>query len=206
MNIEDVIKEAKQAVFSSDTGDVIPMITLEMSHNTLILALDIFDDSQSVAAQSGLAARYGWEQCQNYQGQHLLFASCYSVAWKTRNPAVGLRPNLDPKREEVLSVSTWKPDGPVQVIDLPIIRDHKKRVVDIGPAQDTRPDDKSLLTFFLYGAHDALAGVDTNLRQAEGQITNRLAALTPQQKQQLMKKLMEEEPWIIAAMKEKGYM
>src|SRR5205807_6866536 len=105
----------------------------------VIMALDLFSDNQSVPVQSGVIARVGWEECKKHPGHTPIAAGIYAEAWRITEPASDeqrMRPKLSHKKQEVIMVEMWHTqDNKIESYRLPVIRDHKKRVVDIGPAE-----------------------------------------------------------------------
>jgi hypothetical protein len=187
MDIHYLIEQAKEMMLTR--GDVMPMMYLELSEGIHVWALDILSDKQSIPTQCGILARLGWEECKKRPGQKPISVGFYCEAWKSvelKTTDFKLRPVHDPKKQEVISVSFWQADKEPhkQYYDLPVIRDKKKRVVDVGPAEGPKNALSIQLTSFLQGVRDSQhpdEEVDAQLKKA---IARTLATLPPEKKQE----------------------
>lgn len=194
MDIQHLIEEATQTMLSQE--HVMPMLHLELTEQYLIFALDILSDSQSIPQQCGILARLAWEHCQKYPGQHPKACAFYGEAWRVTGQTdadTRMYPSHSPKRQEIISVQTWQADRnpPYQTYHLPVIRDHKKRVVDVGPVNGPLPLKSFQIEAIVQGAHDA-QHPDEAFSRMEKQIVRSLGHLSEKTKQDL-KSMMREQ-------------
>jgi len=194
VDIQHLISAASEAMLTD--GHIMPMAHIELKSNdaaqkdiNVIMALDLFSDSQSIPVQSGMIARVGWEECKKYPGHTPIAAGIYAEAWRITEPASDeqkMRPKLNPRRQETIIVETWCVEGPkTESYRLLVIRDHKKRVVDIGPAEGPKSTISMIFASFLQGIHDAQRPDEETIGRMERAISKRVAHLSPRQRQEL---------------------
>ncbi|HEX3640218.1 MAG TPA: hypothetical protein VHV10_02890 [Ktedonobacteraceae bacterium] len=195
MDIESLIGIASDTMLTA--GNVMPMAHIELKSNDpekedihLVLALDLFSNAQSIPTQGGIIARVGWEQCKEYPGYSPIYAGIYAEVWRITDPendAEKLRPKLSSKRQEALIVEMWHAEGnKCESYRLPVIRDKKKRVVDIGKAEGPSHKVSVLFGSFLRGIHDSQKPDDETISDLEDMISKRVANLSPEQRQELI--------------------
>lgn len=188
MNINDLISAARDDLLGD--GRVTPMVYLELAGGLHLLTLDIFDREQSIIEQASAIARHVWKYCKQYPGEAPLAAGMYGCAWVSSDPDAGLRlrPNRDPERREILSVSLWQARGEPaeQTYSLAVVRDTKGRVVELGEPE--RPVGKITihLRAVVKGAQDAQRPDDEVLGPQGAAVLKRLAALSPEQQGELL--------------------
>lgn len=194
MDSESLITEAREAMLTE--GNVMPMIYLELTNHMILMALDVLSDEQSIPSQAGLLARLGWEQCKKYPGEQVRSIGFYAKAWRadhTDDVVANMNPVKSPHRQEVIIVSRWQAEDPQrQCYILPVIRDHKKHVVDVGPAQGPTFTLPIHLAAFLQGAQDAQRPDEEVLSQMRNTLTQRISQLSPDKQQKLMEFLRKE--------------
>ena len=194
MNIQHLINVARQTMLTN--GNIMPMAHLELKSDdpgkedvNVIMALDLFSDAQSTPVQGGIIARAGWEECKNHPGYKPTFAGMYSEAWMTKDPENDeqkLRPKLSDKRQEVIMVEAWHSEGnKCESYRLPVIRDHKKRVIDIGTLEGPKNKVSMIFASFLQGVHDAQKPDEEVFSRMEGMTARRIANLSPERRQEL---------------------
>ena len=192
MDIHSLIEEAKQQMLTD--GKVMPMIYLELTQNVIMFALDILSDTQSIPEQCGILARLGWEECKKYPGQQPVSIGIYAEAWRVSGPENAsdkMMPVRSKLRQEIIAVSFWHRDTGVQSCVLPVIRDHKKRVIDVG--EEAITDHMSYqLAALLQGTRDAQKPDEEVFGRMEHALTQRLQNLTSEQLQELVRFLQEE--------------
>lgn len=175
-----------------------PMLYLELDNNSVhMFALDILDDTQSIPAQCGILARLGWEECKKHPESKPTAAAYTGEAWRVKGPVSDdekLMPVKSPKKQEVLTVQIWQAhqEPREQSYALPVIRDHKKRVTDIGEAEGPTANISHQLVAFVHGCLDAQKSDDEVFGRMESTIRNRVAALSPEKRQELMEYLRRE--------------
>jgi hypothetical protein len=200
LDIEHIINEARWAML--DHGQVMPIINLELPSGIIIMALDAISDSQSIPVQCGILARLGLEECRRHPGEEPLAVSCYAEAWvasKPENDEQKLRPSLHPKRREVILVEMWHAEGNRRVAyQLPVIRDKKQRVTDVGsPSSKTSPAIGPLtsiswqLASFVHGVKDAHKSDEEVMSKMDAML-QRVAGL-PEEKKQKLRDFMKRE-------------
>lgn len=188
MDIQSLINIAKETLLTD--GDIMPMLHLEMTGNQVTLfALDIISDTQSIPTQCGILARMGWEHCKKHPDQQPLAVGFYSEAWRVSNPEsddMRLMPVKSTKREEIITVQMWtNAEAQAQAYAFPIIRDHKKRVIDIGPAEGPTLSASWQIVSFLKGCKDARKPDDEVFGKMDAAIRARVATMSPELKQKL---------------------
>lgn len=186
MDIQHLIKEAGETMLAD--GKVMPMMQLELTSGIIFMALDVLSDSQSIPVQCGMLARIGWEECKKHPGEKPIAASFYAEAWITSKPdndEQKMRPKLDPKRREVVMVEMWQEGIGAQSYRLPVIRDHKRRVVDIGAPEGPVNVISWQLLSFLQGVKDSQKPDEEVMDRMSTAIEKRVANMSPEKKQQL---------------------
>lgn len=187
MDAQSLISEAKETLLTR--GKIMPMLYLELTGKKVIMfALDIISDSQSIPAQCGIFARLGWETCKQYPKQGPAAIGFYSEAWQVRNPendTSKLMPVNSKKKQEIIVVQQWIKDGRAQTYTLPIIRDHKKRVIDVGSAEGPIANVSYQVASFLKGCLDAYKPDDEVLNKMLDDIQRRVSGLSPTKQQEL---------------------
>jgi hypothetical protein len=104
-----------------------------------------------------------------------------------------LMPVKSAKREEIITVQLWRNvDAKMQTYALPIIRDHKKQVVDIGPAQGPTFNASWQIASFLKGCKDASRPDDEVFGKMDAAIRARVATMSPESKQ-ILEAFMQAE-------------
>jgi hypothetical protein len=194
MDIQFLVDEARQSMLTC--GNVMPMIYLELSQDVLMLALDILSDAQSIPAQCGILARLGWEECKKHPGQQPRTCGFYAEAWRVRDPEsteAKIMPVKSQKREEIIMVSFWQAESEphVQSYALPVMRDHKKRVIDVsqeGP-MGSFPYQHAA---FLQGVLDSQRPDAEVFRKLDRAVGRRIATLSPEKRRELMEFLRLE--------------
>lgn len=202
MDIQHLITEARESMLSS--GNVMPMIYLELSGSPdapqgriiMMALLDILSDSQSIPMQCGVLARLGWEECKKYPGEKPVAASFYAEYWIASEPDSNekrMRPKLDPKRREVIMVETWQSQGnQCQSYKLPVIRDKKRRVVDVGAPEGPKDKVSWQLASFAQGVHDSQKPDEEVMSKMENTIKQRIARMSPEKRRELMEFVRQE--------------
>ena|SRR2546421_5035226 len=194
MNIQHLIEVARETMLTS--GNIMPMVHLELKSDdpekediNVIMALDLFSDAQSTPIQGGIIARAGWEECKNHPGYKPTFAGMYAEAWTIKEPdndEQKLRPKLSDKRQEVIMVEAWHAEGNKrESYRMSVIRDHNKRVVDIGALEGPKNEVSMIFASFLQGVHDAQRPDEEVFSRMEGMIAKRIANLSPERRQEL---------------------
>ena len=139
--------------------------------------------------QGGIIARLGWEECKKYPGYTPIAAGLYCEAWQSKAPVndeYKMQPKNDPKRHEIIMVETWHTEEQkVETYRLSVIRDHKKRVVDLGPAEGPKNSMSMLFASFLQGIRDSQKPDEKTFGRMEGMLSKRIARLSPEQRQEL---------------------
>jgi hypothetical protein len=194
MDIQFLINEAQTTMLAQ--GSVMPMIYLELTNNLLMIALDILSDTQSIPVQCGILARLGWEECKKYPGQKPVSIGFYSEAWRVKdaeNTETEMRPVRSPKRQEIISVSFWQADKEphAQSCVLLVIRDHKKRVIDIQE-EEIKEKLSYQLASFRQGVLDSQKPDEEVFGNLERAIGKGIAKLSPEQRLELMDLLQQE--------------
>lgn len=195
MDMESLIDEAKQTMLTD--GKIMPMLYLQLSQDTILFALDVLSDGQSIPAQCGILARLGWEHGKQHPGQKPVSAGFYCEAWRLVEPEASaeekMRPARSEKRQEIISVAFWQADKEprMQTCALPVVRDHKKRVIDVTDAQPTSAGSLHLVSF-LRGVLDSQKPDDEVFGKLDRQISERIAALSPEKRAELMEYIRRE--------------
>src|SRR5260221_2320546 len=194
MDIQTLIDEAKESMLTH--GNVMRMIYLELTDTLLMFALDILSDKQSIPTQCGILARLGWEECKKYPGQKPVSIGFYAEAWGVSDPEstdVKMMPVRSQKRRELIIISFWQKDAEphAQSYALPVIRDHKKRVIDVGEAEPTKTVSYQLASF-LQGVLDSQKPDEEVFGRLEQAIDKRIAVLSPEKRRELIEYLRRE--------------
>jgi hypothetical protein len=188
MDIQHLIEDAKETMLA--TGSLMPMMHLELSVHFVIVAIDMINDHQSIPVQCGILARLGLETCRKYPDERPVAVAFYSEAWVSESPVNDeqkMRPKLDPKKREVIGVETWQAEGNVcQFHQMPVIRDRKERVVNIGNAEIFEDKMSWQLGSIVQGVKDSQRNDDEIMGTLETAISKRLARMTPERKRQLL--------------------
>jgi hypothetical protein len=156
MDIFHVVKEARRSILA--TGHILPTLYLELENTTLMFLLDIFSDTQSIPIQCDYMFSLGREECKKYPDQKPCAAAFYSEAWASSGPSskTRMKPCLDPKKREIIIVSIWQVDDPQKrLYTLPVERDQRDQVVNVGPVGEPKLLLSSHLDAFLQGVQDA---------------------------------------------------
>lgn len=196
MDTKFLIEEVSQTMLTQESA--MPMLYLELDDNSVhMFALDILDDTQSIPAQCGILARLGWEKCKKHPGCKPMAAAYTGEAWRVSNPGSNeerMMPVNSKKRQEILTVQIWqasqKPQG--QSYSLPVIRDHKKRVTDIGEAEGPIANISHQLASFVHGCMDAQKPDDEVFGKMDETIRKRVASMPPHLQDELRNWLQRE--------------
>lgn len=196
METKFLIDEVSQTMLTQ--GSAMPMLYLELDDNSVhMFALDILSDTQSIPAQCGILARLGWEECKKHPGRKPIAAAYTGEAWRVSNPESAderMMPVNSKKRQEVLIVQIWQanqePRG--QSYSLPVIRDHKKRVTDIGEPEGPTLNISYQLVSFVQGCLDASKPDDEVFGKMDEAIRKRVATMSPQLQQELRDFMIRE--------------
>lgn len=188
MDIQHLIEEARQTMLTH--GDVMPMLHLQLSESYLVFALDILSDRQSIPQQCGILARLTWEECQKYPGQTPIACAFYAEAWRTDKPEnadARMYPSHSANRQEIISVQTWQVgrDPAFQSYRMPVVRDHTRRVIDVGPAQGPIDALSHQIEALVSGALDAQRPDEEVFGRMDRRITHIVGTLSEEKKQQL---------------------
>ena len=194
MDIQSLISEAKESLLTG--GNILPTLYLELTGKEIIMfGLDVISDTQSIPVQCGILARLGWETCKKHPDQQPPAISSYAEAWRVDGPeddAARLPPVNSKKRQEIIAIHTWEKGGKVQAYSLPIIRDYKQRVTDVGPAEGPISNVSWQVASFLQGCRDAQKPVDEVLGKMSNDIHHLVAGLSPARRQELDAFMREE--------------
>ncbi len=156
MDIQELIKHASDDIQSS--GTITPMVLLEQSTDTILIALHILADTQGIPAQCGILARIGRDIGKKYANQKPTAIGLYMEAWATSkliDPALRTHPSRDPDRREIVMVEMWQEIEPhFQSYVIPILRDDKGTAT-LGPAKDPKQEISYQLLSFLHGVKSA---------------------------------------------------
>jgi hypothetical protein len=193
MDIQSLIDNAKESLLANSS--ILPMLYLDLTGNqSTLFALDIISDTQSIPKQCGILARLGWEECKKHPDQQPVAIGCYSEAWQVEDPEndnARFMPVRSEKRREIITVQMWSVDNKPQSYALPIIRDHKKRVIDIGPAEGPTFRISWQVASFLKGCQDAQKPDDEVFCKVNDAIRSRLAGMSPDLKQKFKESMRE---------------
>lgn len=193
MNIESLIQEAKEFMLTS--GNVMPMCHLQLEKTHVFIVIDVLSDSQSIPVQCGILARLGWEECKKYPDEKLVAIGFYAEAWQSiapENVEQRLRPKLDRNRKEVIIVEVWQADNKRESCELPVVRDHKKRVVAIGNAERLTDRISWQLASIVQGARDSQKPDKEVFSRMDDEIAKKFAGLSPEQREMVRRFAREE--------------
>lgn len=196
MRIEDLVEEAEETMLTA--GKVMPMAYIELGEDVvLILAFDALSDAQSIPAQGGLLARHAWEKCKEHPGKAPHAIGFYAEAWRSNDARTldeRMRPSTSAKREEILSVDCWQANGTPQYqhASVPVLRDHKKRVVGFGDEERIEDKPSMQIAALVKGASDAQRPDEEVMAEMKQQIAAHMATLSPAQRKGLAAFLAKE--------------
>lgn len=191
MDIQSLLDEAVDTMLTD--GHIMPMLYLELEKDYIVIALDVLSDAQSIPTQCGILARLGWEEMRKHPGQKVAAVYFTSEAWKVTSPPdleSVIRPVRSTKREEVLILHSWEAGRqlPYHSWEREIRRDHKKRVVDVGPVRGPWAVVSPQIRSFLHGCQTN----DEVMARMEKIVRDTIPTLSPEKKQALAAFLREE--------------
>lgn len=196
MDLQEIIKGAREEMLT--TGHVMPMAWLQLSTDTILVALDILDDTQSMPGQCGLLARHAWETGKKYPGQQPVAVVFTTEMWisqekEQRDIQLRLRPGLDPKSQEIVRVEMWQAEKPhLQSYDLPVFRDSEQRVIEVGLAVEPKPRTSPQLASLVQGLKDSQRPDEEVFAQLDRNLDAQLKRLSPEQMKKLVQFLRQE--------------
>lgn len=189
MNLQEFIDQARSQVISS--GSLMPTLYVQLEQEHHMLMLDTFEETQGVVLQQSALARQGWDLAKKHQGQRLVVAYFFALAWRSKGSTMEftIQPRRDPQRQEIITIQSWTAEtNTIQTYRLAIQRD---KHIQVGEPEPTTTMQFTFMSAFVEGYNHGQRPDEEVFAEMEQNIDARLAALSPEQRQDLLRLLKD---------------